>query len=86
VDTHCLIAPPSEQVFGARVPESDDPVRIQRNDSLIGKTLDDETKNVLEAVPAVLSPLLSHGMVPIGGGARGTVEVRHWLPRLSTVH
>jgi hypothetical protein len=24
-------------------------------------------------------------MVPIGGGARGTVEVRHWLPRLCTV-
>ena len=74
MDTHCLLAPPSEQVLGARVPESDDPVRIQRDDSLIGKTLDDETKNVLGEVPAVLSPLLSHGMVPIG--CRGQMNCR----------
>ena len=65
MDTYCLLARPSEQVFGALVPESDDPVRIQRDDSLIGKTLDDETKNVLGEVPAVLSPLLSHDVVPI---------------------
>ena len=63
---HCLLASPPEQVLGAYVPEGDDPLRIQRDESMIGKTLDGETKNVLGEVSAVLSPLLSHGMVQIG--------------------
>ena len=50
MDTQGLLAPPSEQVLGAGVPEGDDSLRIQRDDSMIGKTLDDEAKNVLGEV------------------------------------
>ena len=67
VETHCLLARPPEQLLGADVPRRDDPLRIQRDESMIGKTLDGETKNVLgDEVCGRSSRSLSHGTIRIG--------------------
>lgn len=47
MDTQRLLAPPPEKLFGADVPGSDEALSIERDESMIGKTVDSETKNVL---------------------------------------
>ena len=37
----------TRELLGADVPGGDEPLRIQRDESMFGKTLDSETKNVL---------------------------------------
>jgi hypothetical protein len=66
VDSQRLLTAPPEKVLGAEVPERDDAEGIQRDESVVGKPLDGETKNDRERVSAIPEALFSHETFRIG--------------------
>jgi len=67
VGTQGLPSRPSEELLGPEVPGGDEALRIEGEEGLIRKTVDDEEENFLRAlISARLWRLLTHDLVRVG--------------------